>query len=117
MKEDAQNKLLEAMRGQLDDLLVSNGPQIFETYEEAIKEHDSDKKFKFPISLKVNVQGDDPETYEVESTIAFKVNRKDSRDQLVKTGEDMVDQMNKSEAKKKAPAKKKDEKGDNVVDL
>jgi len=110
MKADAQEKLLEVMRSQIDDLLVSNKGKIFDAYEEAIEEHDSDRKFKFPISLKVNVQGDDPETYEVESAIAFKVNRKDTRDQLVKTGEDMVDQMNQAEAKKvpakKVPAKK-----------
>ena len=112
MKEKAQEKLLEAMRGQIDDLLVSNKEKIFDAYEEAITEHDSDRKFKFPISLKINVQGDDPETYEVESAIAFKVNRKDTREALVKTGEDMVDQMNA--AKKEKPSKAKNQ---NVVAL
>ena len=96
MQKTSQTKLLEAIKQQVIDLLDSNSAEIIRTYEEAEKEADADKKFKFPLSFKSSITGVDPDTYEVDSQISYKINRKDSRDELVKVGQDLVDMANEA---------------------
>lgn len=98
MKNQARDQLIDEIKRQHIELLDANCDRIVAAYEDAIQEHDSDMKFKFPITVKSDITGVDPEDYKIDSALSVNVKYKDTRSELVKTGHDMVDQMNAAEA-------------------
>ena len=98
MNSEAKAALIVKMQEQACALLDENRESIFEAYETLLAERDDpdDKKFKFPISLNQDITGDDPETYRVHSKLSFKITTKSERMSLVRTGRDLVDDMNEA---------------------
>ena len=94
--DNTEERLFQAITSKVHDLINDNADQIMASYKEAIELHnesDSDKKFKYKLPISISITGVDPNTYEIEAKLAYSVKRTDIRTALVKTGEDLVDQM------------------------
>lgn len=94
--QKAKDRIVKKMIEQSAIALNMNKDLIWDTYNQAIDEHESDKKFKFPIGLKLSITGVDPDTYEVSADLSFSIKYTASYGDQVRVGDDMVDQMEKA---------------------
>lgn len=99
---DREGAWLREMRKQVDDLLQSNIQEIRAAYDEAIDERDADKndkKFTYPVGIRVVICGQAENTWDITSKISFAVKHSDERTEQVRSADPDNDLVDMAEAK------------------